>query len=216
MKEQKIKLHGVYMVLDSSTERGTLLTRLEEALQAGTGIVQVWNNWRPGSKPEEKKELIGEILSVALPFDIPVLINEEWQWLIQTNLHGVHFDNIPDNFNEIREQVGPDCLIGLTCGNDMAKVRWAEQNSLSYVSFCSMFPSRSVDSCEIVSPGSVRKAREITQMPVFLSGGILPENLDSFGELDFQGVAVISGIMDSGSVTKSVLAYHEALEKIKK
>lgn len=210
------QLHGIYLVIDPAMERQELLSKLGEALSAGVNVVQLWNHWPVGAGSDDKRQLIEDALDLARPYGVPVLINEEWTWLKQTDLHGVHFDAIPRNWASIRRSLGRKVIVGLTCGNDTERIRWAEEQGGDYISFCSMFPSRSVDTCEIVRPESVRQARKLTQLPIFLSGGIHPGNLASLGALDFQGVAVISGVMSAESVTASIRAYQRALEKTKK
>ena len=210
------KLQGVYLVIDPAMNRDALFLKLREALEAGVSIVQLWNHWPAKATPEDKRQLINEVLQLAETFDVPVLINEEWQWLNQTNLHGVHFDAIPDDWDTIKQTIGREVMVGLTCGNDTGRIRWAEDQQLDYISFCAMFPSSSVDTCEIVRPDSVLEARKLTQLPIFLSGGINPQNLETLKALDFQGVAVISGIMSADSVTERIHAYQQALENTKK
>lgn len=210
------KLQGVYLVIDPAMNRNALFQKLREALEARINIIQLWNHWPDNATQEDKRQLIDEVLQLADPFEVPVLINEEWQWLHQTNLHGVHFDAIPDDWDTIKQTIGREVIVGLTCGNDTERIQWAEEKQLDYISFCAMFPSSSVDTCEIVRPDSVLEARKLTSLPIFLSGGINPQNLESLKALDFQGVAVISGIMSADSVTERIHAYQQALENTKK
>src|SRR5690606_21445536 len=107
-------------------------------------------------------------------------------------------------------------IIGFTGGNDLERIRWANQNQVDYLSFCAMFPSSSAISCEIVKPSTVLLARQLTRLPLFLSGGINPENLKGLSLLDFQGVAIISGIMSAENPAKKVKNYKAALAEIKK
>ncbi|GAA4440695.1 hypothetical protein GCM10023188_38290 [Pontibacter saemangeumensis] len=216
MKKQNLITGGVYLVLDPEMNRATLLHKLKEALTGGVRLLQVWNNWPASFGLSAKQDLIGDILAVASAYSVPLLINEEWQLLKDTGLAGVHFDTIPADYEVIKAEIKRDFICGITCGNDLEAVRWAEQNRVDYISFCAMFPSLSAGSCEIVSPETVKKAREITQIPFFLSGGITTENMAALQELDFAGVAVISGILNAASPQKSAAAYIYALNKLKK
>jgi thiamine-phosphate pyrophosphorylase len=75
-----------------------------------------------------------------------------------------------------------------------------------------MFPSTSAGSCTIVMPSTVREARGITNLPLFVSGGITPENILSLRKLTpFDGVAVISGIMSADDTSLKVRSYQDAL-----
>ncbi len=216
MTDKKYQLRGIYLVIDPAMEQETLFSKLKESLEAGVNMVQIWSHWPPSSSREDQLRLIKDIITITLPFDVPVLINEEWQWLLHTDLHGVHFDTLPKEWEKIKKEIRQRAIIGLTCGNKPELIQWAEEHAIDYISFCAMFPSSSVDTCELVRPESVVEARKITQMPIFLSGGIQPGNINQLSTLDFQGVAVISGIMKAASVAQSIRAYQKALEQIKK
>lgn len=178
-------------------------------------VLQIWNHWPAHFGTAEKQALVQSVLEITSAFNVPTLINEEWPLLKTTALDGVHFDSIPENYEAIEKEINRSFIGGITCSNDLQVIEWAEQHQLDYVSFCSMFPSSSVDSCEIVMPETIRQARVITQMPLFLSGGITTGNLTTLKELDFNGVAVISGILSADSPKASATAYQNALQTIK-
>jgi len=209
-------LKGIYLVIDPSMEEAELLQKLEQAILGGIDILQIWNNWPKDSTLKTKLDLIEKIIALASAKNVPVLINEEWELLKATKLDGVHFDNIPQNWEEVRQTFSDEKIIGFTGGNDLERIRWANQNQVDYLSFCAMFPSSSAISCEIVKPSTVLLARQLTRLPLFLSGGINPENLKGLSLLDFQGVAIISGIMSAENPAKKVKNYKAALAEIKK
>ena len=206
-------LSGVYLVVDPSMEHGKLLKKVYQALKGGVGILQIWNNWTDDISRDEKGILISDICSLAGDFDVPVLINDEWQLLKTSQLDGVHFDSVPEDYDRVKEEIGRPFIAGITCGNDLDIVTWADENGFDYVSFCAMFPSPSVGSCEIVSPETVRKARERTDLPLFLSGGITPEKIEELNDLHFNGVAVISGILNADEPEEEAYNYNQALKR---
>lgn len=209
MKEPIKKISGgIYLVVDPATGIDILLPQIKKAVEGGIEALQVWNNWNPG---QVKKELITAICSIAHEKNIPVLINEEWQLLRITELDGVHFDSIPHDLQMIRQTLGRPIIAGLTCGNDMDIIRAAIKEQYDYISFCSMFPSESAGVCEIVSPETVRKARELTDMPIFLAGGINLDNIDTLTDTGMNGVALISAIMKSEDPKDSVLSFKKKL-----
>lgn len=216
MMKKKTITGGVYLVLDPGMDKPLLLHKLQDALEGGVSVLQVWNNWPASFTLSAKQSLLHDILQIASAYKVPVLINEEWELLRYTALAGVHFDKIPANYAAIKSEIKNDFICGITCSNDLQVVRWAEQNHLDYVSFCSMFPSSSAGSCEIVNPETVRRARALTQMPFFLSGGITIGNMAALNELDFAGVAVISGILNAPSPKASTCAYTYTLNNLKR
>lgn len=202
---------GIYLVLDPSTNRTELLEKLEQALNGGVDIIQIWNHWAESISHSGKVELVEEILDLSKEYNIPVLMNNDWKLLKTTDLDGVHFDEVPGDLNRVQEEIQREFLAGVTCSNDLEVIQWAEDHDIDYISFCSMFPSNSVDSCEIVRPETIQKAREITDLPLFVSGGITTENLSKLDDLDFQGIAVISGILSSDSPRESAFKYKQSL-----
>lgn len=201
---------GVYLVLDPAMEENLLLTKLEAALRGGLSVLQIWNNWAEGTN---KLKLISAIAQLSKPYHVPLFINEEWQLLINApDLKGVHFDNIPPNYADIKRNVKRPFMAGITCSGNLSTVHWANDNHLDYISFCAMFPSPSAGSCDIVMPETVRQARQITNMPIFVSGGITPHNIIELKKhTPFDGVAVISGILSAQEPQKKVQTYKDAL-----
>lgn len=201
---------GIYLVLDPAKPLSLLLQKLEAALNGGVSVVQIWNKWNDDT---DKLTLIEAIGSLCRQYKIPLFINEEWQLLTETPyLDGVHFDAIPEGYKLIKEVINKPFMAGITCSGDLKVVSWANKNELDYVSFCAMFPSPSAGSCSIVMPAVVKKAYEITSLPLFVSGGITPQNIIALKEkTPFDGVAVISGILSADDPEKQVQTYKDAL-----
>lgn len=207
----KIKITGgVYLVIDPAMDKSLILSQLAPALKAGIKAVQIWNNWLSGAN---KSSVIAAISGLCRAYGVPLLIDNDWKMLIDSPyLDGVHFDTIPKNYPEIQKIVGRSFISGITCSGNLDVVRWAEENKLDYVSFCAMFPSPSAGSCDIVMPATVKQARGLTGMPLFVSGGITPENILTLrSSTPFDGVAVISGIMSADDPYSKVKLYQDAL-----
>lgn len=205
---------GLYLVLDPAIEESVLISKLKSALEGGVNILQIWNNWPTHFLDKDKIELINKIVDVSKLYAVPVLINEEWELLMKTELSGIHFDSPPTEINPILKVVNRDIIIGITCSNDIELIKWSEENRVDYISFCSLFPSKSAGVCEIVSLQTILDARKITQIPFFVSGGITVDNLMELNEIGIQGAAVISGILDAESPKIKSQEYIKTLNKI--
>jgi len=200
---------GIYLVIDPSMAEAIIIDKLNGILKEKIVAVQVWDNFRDD---ENIKVFIQKICSLCHAKDVPVLINNRWEYLMSTPLDGVHFDHIPSNYDSIQAKVKKPFISGLTCNNDLSLVKWAAINSLDYISFCSMFPSSTANSCELVNHSAIQTAKTIFRHPVFLAGGIRPENINKLKELDYTGIAVISGIMSSDNPAESIRKYYEHLK----
>lgn len=185
---------GLYLVVDPAPGLEKILPKIEAALEGGVDVIQLWDHWDPVRSQEK---FVVSVCDLAHRYQVPVLINNRWRWLETSPLDGVHFDDIPEDLNQIREQVGRPFLVGITCGNDRARISWAIDTKADYISFCSMFPSATSISCELVRHDVVKAVRALTRMPIFVSGGITFDNLPSLMALGISGVAIVSGIMKS-------------------
>ncbi|HSC55505.1 MAG TPA: thiamine phosphate synthase [Phnomibacter sp.] len=197
---------GIYLVIDPSIDRNTLLTKLQQAITGKIVAVQIWDNFKTDCNVNE---LISEISTLCRQQNIPVLINNQWRLLLDIELDGVHFDTLPDNFNQLKQDLGKEMIIGITCGNDLSVVKWADENKLDYISFCSMFPSTTANSCELVTFDNIKEARKITSLPIFLAGGVKPENIPLLNELSYSGIAIVSGIMNADNPIDVLKMYYE-------
>lgn len=203
---------GVYLIIDPSTKWEILYSKLIKIAEENIAAVQIWDNFEPHNNPIP---LINEILKICHSKNIPVIINNNSELLEKTKLDGIHFDRQQDDLFEIKSKIDREIFIGVTCGNDLSTVKWAHQSKIDYISFCSMFPSPTANSCELVTFDTIKKAAEITSLPIFLAGGILPENLQLLDTLDYSGIAVVSGIMNAENPIKELKKYQEKL-KIKR
>jgi thiamine-phosphate pyrophosphorylase len=207
MKNKTIQ-NGIYLVIDPSIDQNTLLTKLQQAINGKIVAVQIWDNFKTDCNV---KELINEISTLCRPQNIPVLINNQWSLLLDIELDGVHFDTVPYNFNHLKQNLGKEMIIGITCGNDLSVVKWADKNKLDYISFCTIFPSSTANSCELVAFDTIKEARKITSLPIFLAGGIKPENIHLLNKLSYSGIAVVSGIMNADNPVETLKMYYEKI-----
>lgn len=202
-------LAGIYLVIDPSMETVALLRQLKQVANREIAAIEIWDHF-DGS--QDRLQLIRQIYELCNEHHVPLLINNHWEFLKTVALDGVHFDLPPTDLLRIKREIGRDFIVGLTCGNDLDSVRWAEENDVDYISFCSMFPSKSDVECEIVNFETVRKARQIFNRRLFLSGGIYPENIDQLNGLPYDGIAVISGIMSSEAPSRAMDRYIDKLK----
>lgn len=203
----KIK-NGIYLIIDPSTDKNLLLSKLNVIIKEPLAALQIWDNFK---SPDNQTELINEILNICRHRNFPIIINNRWELLNTTDLNGVHFDKIPENIDFIKKQIKKDVIMGVTCNNDLNEVQRAEKLQFDYISFCSIFPSTTANSCELVSFETIKKAQSITSLPIFLAGGIKPDNVEKLNELNYSGIAIVSGIMNAHNPVEEIRKYEQKL-----
>jgi thiamine-phosphate pyrophosphorylase len=199
---------GLYLVVDPKPGM-SILDRVKSALRGGVDIIQLWNNW---NTDDQRSEIILQVCAMAHQHHVPVLINENWQLLNDFPLDGVHFDLIPKDWSDIKEKINKPFIAGITCGNEEEKITWAINNNLDYISFCSMFPSSTANHCDLVEPDIIKQTRQKSDIPIFVSGGITPENIFSVMVLGVSGVAVLSGILKTENSETAAREFKRSLQ----
>lgn len=204
MKNDKKSIRGgVYLVVDPAALNNDAYQKIGYALKSGLAAIQIWNHWKDIT---DKTAIIQKVVHLAKPFHVPVLVNENWELLDATEADGIHFDQPSLNLGLIRKAINRPVITGITCGNDLKSVEYAIDQQMDYISFCSVFPSSTANSCEWVKPATMAAARAMTDMPIFAAGGITADNLPQLLATGLDGIAVINSIMkadDPAAVTNN-------------
>jgi thiamine-phosphate pyrophosphorylase len=211
---KKLNLHaekGLYLVIDpSDKEEKELFETLEKLFAFPLAAVQIWDHFGEDQNPEKFTD---KVLELASPYAFPVLVNNRWDLLRNCNVDGIHLDAIPADLSLISESLSKKYLLGLTVNNDLDQIRKADKLGFGYVSFCSVYPTKTTQYCDLVSFDAIKKASEITKAPVFLAGGIKPRHLTELQQLPHSGIALISGVMKEKDPVKALEKYYHSLQK---
>lgn len=208
MKNKTVK-PGLYLVINPKKSKKETIEVLTSIQEEDLAAIQIWDH------PDLEKidsEFIEEVISL-FHGRTPILINNQWELLNKHNFDGVHFDKIPVHFREIEKEISRSFIKGLTLENDLSMVQLADSLNFDYLSFCAMFPSSTVSSCEIVEPATVLECMKMTNMPVYLSGGITPHNIKKLNNLPYSGIAIVSGIMEAKNPRKAIIEYNTLIRK---
>ncbi len=195
---------GLYLIIDPAKPIKVIEGLLLDTLDLPICAVQLWDNFNQIINADA---IIQRTTEICRLYRKPLLINNRWEWLLKWPMDGVHFDAIPKDFNNIFQTINRPFLKGLTCNNTIEHVQWAQKNDFDYISFCSVYPSSTQNSCELVDLNLVLKVTSSFKIPVFLAGGITPRNLQRLSHIPYHGIAVVSGVTSHESPRQAVLEY---------
>ncbi len=187
------KLSGLYLVADLSLPEQKLIRAVENAIKGGVQLVQIWNATKTGEQSTFR--ICDRISSVVSKTRVPLIVNNDLNLARRMGAKGIHFDDLHTTANDARKVLGPHAIVGYTCGNNQDMIHKAQTYGADYLSFCALFPSPSVQSCEIVPLATVRQAKRVVSIPVFASGGITLENAHLVLEAGADGLAIASSIL---------------------
>ena len=200
---------GIYLVIDPDKDKSELINQLLKIKDQKLSAIQIWDNFKPG---RTYTDLLSSIKQLFKDSDTPIFINNRIDLMVEFGFDGVHFDEIPIHKKEIEAQINRPFLKGLTLTNDLDALLEESDWQFDYVSFCSIFQSPTSNSCELVDFETIERCKELKEVSIFLSGGITPDNMEELKELNYDGIAVVSGIMNAENPLKSLNLYKEKLK----
>lgn len=207
----KQRLSGLYLVADLSMPEQKLMQSVSKAIRGGAQIVQIWN--AAGKGQEDIIRVGRKIRLETAKAGVPLIINNDLDLAKDLGATGVHFDDFQVSADHARRLLGTDAIVGYTCGSDHTQVRKAQDLGADYLSFCAVFPSPSVQSCQIVPLETVRLAKQTVSIPVFASGGITRENAHLVLEAGADGLAIASAILRAKDPEAEARAFKQILDK---
>ena len=212
MKKLNLKAEkGVYLVIDPSDKpEDELFSILDQLFTFPLIAVQIWDHF--GEK-QDAVAFTNKLVKMAAAYDFPILVNNRWDLLKLSHADGIHLDSIPVNLSRIPEFAQKNHLVGLTVNNDLNLIHQADNLGFDYVSFCSVYPTSTTQHCDLVSFDAIRKAAEITALPVFLAGGIKTKHLKELQALPYSGIAIISGVMQNENPVMALQNYLKSIQK---
>jgi thiamine-phosphate pyrophosphorylase len=204
------KLGGLYLIADLSLPEGKLVKSVASAIRGGVQLVQIWN----AAKTDEESilRICGKIHSIAAGAGIPLVVNNDVDLAQRIGAGGVHFDDFRTTAADARRLLGSNAIVGYTCGSDEALVHNAEDIGADYISFCAVFPSPSVQTCQIVPLEAVRKAKWAVSIPIFASGGITLENAHLVMEAGADGLVIASSILGADDPEATAKAFRRIID----
>lgn len=206
------KLEGLYLVVAPILPIDRLLLATEKALRGGVDILQLIVGDATFGMPAFARSLSDLTKKHKTLF----LINGSLSLAKEIDADGLHFDNYDTTPSEVKQALGRECIVGYTLSNNIERLRWAEKAGADYVSFCSVFPTRSATQCQILSLETVKTARSRTSLPIFASGGINLDNANLVLEAGVDGIAVTSAVLEAKDPEQTARLLKEIIHNYRK
>ncbi len=204
------KLKGLYAITDENLlDEENFKQSVEFALQGGSRIIQ----YRDKSQNQNKRLRQATLLrTLCTQYHATCIINDDIELALAVHADGVHLGRDDVSISQARQILGENCIIGISCYDDLSLALAAEKNRANYVAFGAMFASPTKPEASNASPLLIAKAKEQLSIPVCAIGGITPKNITQVIEQGADMAAVISGLFASDNIknTASFLSQHFA------
>jgi len=193
------RLNGIYAILPADLDTGELLEKAGEALKGGVRTLQ-FRDKKHGYKRQIKRAKA--LRSLTRDYDACLMINDSVALACDADADGVHLgrDDAP-NLIQLRNDVGDDFLIGITCRADAAFAQSALKDGADYVSFGAVWKTHSKPEVPEIGLNRLAKARAMfPDANLCAIGGITVNNIAQVKAAGADCAAVISGLFAADDI----------------
>jgi thiamine-phosphate pyrophosphorylase len=177
---------------------------MREAGAAGVTLVQYRN--KTGSM-KQAYEVAIVLRGIANECAIVFVVNDRCDLAMAVGADGVHLGQTDLPLTLARNMVGKEMLIGVSTHNAQ-QVQKATEDEADYLGFGPIFPTGTKsDHDPVVGIQGMKHIRNLTSLPVFAIGGIVPDSVSELCKAGASGVAVASGILDAADRSKAITDY---------
>jgi thiamine-phosphate pyrophosphorylase len=132
---------------------------------------------------------------IAQARDVAFIMNDRPDLAAELDCDGVHVGEEDAPYAEARRLLGPDRIVGVTCGASRHRALSAAEAGADYVAFGAFFPSMTKTAAKHhADPEVLRDWSETTVVPCCAIGGITQENCGPLIEAGADFLAVIGAI----------------------
>jgi thiamine-phosphate pyrophosphorylase len=183
----------LYLITPPALDPERFARELEEAL-AGGDVASL--QLRLKDVDDDAVRRAARVLKpVAQERGVAFIMNDRPDLAAELDCDGVHVGEEDAPYAEARRQLGPDRIVGVTCGASRHRALVAAEAGADYVAFGSFFPSPTKAATKYrATPELLRDWSETTVVPCCAIGGITQENCGPLVEAGADFLAVISAV----------------------
>ncbi len=196
------RLRGLYLITPDDVQTDRLLARVSAVIQ-GAALLQYRNKQADTAL---KREQLTALMPLCREYGVPLIVNDDAELCLSVGAGGVHLGEDDGDAAAVRERLGPQALIGVSCYNSLARAQAAATAGASYIAFGAFFPSSTKPKARRATLALLRDSA-VFGVPRVAIGGITPDNAPGLIEAGADLLAVISGVFDAPNPQAAARAY---------
>lgn len=147
-----------------------------------------------GISDDEICKAAEQLIPIVTKQDVAFIMNDSPKLAKKTGSDGVHIGQEDTPYKEVRQMLGDEAIIGVTCHNSRHLAMQAGEKGASYVAFGAFYDTTTKQPKTKATTEILSWWQEMFVVPCVAIGGITPENCDPIIEAGADFIAVSSGI----------------------
>ncbi len=205
--------YSLYLVTDRRLmSTSTLEEAVGQAIAGGVTLVQLREK---DASSLEFYEMAVKVKQVTDRHNIPLIIDDRADIAAAVDAAGVHVGQSDIPARRVRSVIGKDKILGVSASTLDEAVQ-AQRDGADYLGVGAMFATKTKTDATVVSMEELKKIREAVSLPIVAIGGINGKMLPLLEGTGIDGVAVVSALMASNSITAEAEKLKRAVLRIKR
>lgn len=191
-------LRFMYVVDEASVLDKGFEAAVETAIDNGVTIIQLREKQKSTRAYIESAKLLRRL---TLKHRVPFLVNDRVDVALVVKADGVHLGQSDMTYSDARNILGPGAMIGLTVEN-MSEALAAQNDDLDYLGLSAIFPTETkLDVTYQWTAEQIQLLKQMTRHPLIGIGGIRIDNVTQAMAMGLDGIAVVSAISSSKTLS---------------
>lgn len=193
--------------------------RLERAVRAAArGGMRALQLRHKTAEPALRRHLAQTLLSVCQELNIVFLINDDWRLALELGTDGVHVGQHDEDPARVRQEIGPDMLLGVSCYADPKRAQRLLAHNVAYIAFGAMYPSKTkpfapTAGLDVLAVGQSLCAAIGDPRPAVVAiGGIGPAQASALATAGADSIAVVGSLFMADDIEAAARALSAPFE----
>jgi thiamine-phosphate pyrophosphorylase len=195
-RDKLIKLHGLYVVIDTDTLKGRSPVEVtKQVLNGGVKVIQLRD------KSSDKKTLLDIALrlkTLCSGHEALFIVNDYLDIALASNADGLHMGLNDLPIGVVRGLLPVDKILGASA-NTVEEALAHQAAGADYIGAGCIFPTESKQDVIIVGCARIREMKKAVNLPLVAIGGINEKNIEEVVKSGADSVAVISAVLKAAS-----------------
>ncbi len=197
-------LRGLYVITDRGLMGNDLLVQAEQAISGGARLLQYRDKSTNTRRREQEAIALAQLCK---RHDVSFIINDDPRLALKTGADGVHLGQNDGDIHSIRQSLGQDKIIGITCHGSLEKALAAEKAGADYVAFGRFSPSQTKPDAPLAEMDVLLQGRCRLAIPIVAIGGITIKNGSALISAGADMLAVIHGIFGAANIRHAAVTF---------
>jgi thiamine-phosphate pyrophosphorylase len=147
--------------------------------------------------------------------DVAFIMNDRPDLAVELGCDGVHVGQDDSEYEDAREAVGDDAIVGVTCHTSIDLAMTAADAGADYVAFGAFYESNTKQRKFAADPAILRQWQDMTVVPCVAIGGITVDNCRPVIEAGADFIAVAGGVWSHpDGPAAAVKAFNKIFEEL--